>query len=292
MIKNIVLEGGGVKGIAFCGAIRALEEKKLMSNVKNYIGSSAGAIIALALAINLSSKEIEEIMKTMDFNKFLDTRWGVFNKMYHFVSKYGIYKGDYFKDFLGKLLKEHTGNKDITFQELYLKFGNNLVITGTNLDLGVVEYFNRINYPDMPVRLAVRISMSIPFFFEAVKYEGDLFVDGGVLNNYPFNYFEDSENTLGFKLVGADEKRDNIIKHYDRDVHNIKDYSVNLINALLNQIERLYINDEYWNRTVTINTLGVNTTDFDLTNGKKDKLILEGYKSTIEFLNFSKLKDL
>ncbi len=129
--------------------------------------------------------------------------------------------------------------------------------------------------------------MSIPFFFEAVRFRDDLYVDGGVLNNYPFNYFEDYENTIGFKLVGADEKRDDIIKHYNKEVTNIKDYSINLINALLNQIERLYINDEYWKRTVTINTLGVGTTDFDLTNIHKNRLIAEGYRSTIEFLNYS-----
>lgn len=287
MINNIVLEGGGVKGVAFCGAIKALEEKKLMSNITNYIGSSAGAIVALALAIKLSSSEIEDIMRGIDFNKFLDKRWGVFNKLYHFVSKYGIYKGDYFLKFVGHILQEHTGHKNITFRELHVKYGTNLVITGTNLDKGIVEYFCHETHPHMPVRLAVRISMSIPFFFEAIKYDGDLYVDGGVLNNYPFDYFKDYDNTLGFKLVGSNEKRDNVIKHYDIEVNNIKDYSVNLVNALLNQIERLYINDEYWNRTVTINTLGVSTTDFDLTTGDKDRLILEGYKSAMEFLNFN-----
>lgn len=292
MIENLVLEGGGVKGVAFCGAIRALEEKNLMKNIKNIIGSSAGAIIALAISIKLSSYEIEKIMKDIDFNKFLDKRWGIINKLYHFISKYGIYKGDYFLHFIEKILLQYTGNKNITFLELHKKYKTNLIITGTNLDLGVVQYFNYVDYPNMPVKTAIRISMSIPFFFEAVKYNNDLYVDGGVLNNYPFNYFTKYKKTLGFKLTGADEYKDCIIHHYDKEVKNIKNYSYNLIKALLNQIERLYINEHYWKRTITINTLGVSTTDFNLENSVKDKLISEGYRSTMEYLNFSSNKHL
>lgn len=292
MIENLVLEGGGVKGVAFCGAIRALEEKNLMKNIKNIIGSSAGAIIALAISIKLSSYEIEKIMKDIDFNKFLDKRWGIINKLYHFISKYGIYKGDYFLHFIEKILLQYTGNKNITFLELHKKYKTNLIITGTNLDLGVVQYFNYVDYPNMPVKTAIRISMCIPFFFEAVKYNNDLYVDGGVLNNYPFNYFTKYKKTLGFKLTGADEYKDCIIHHYDKEVKNIKNYSYNLIKALLNQIERLYINEHYWKRTITINTLGVSTTDFNLENSVKDKLISEGYRSTMEYLNFSSNKHL
>jgi NTE family protein len=283
MIKNLVFEGGGVKGIAFCGAIRVLEEKKMLSNVKNYIGSSAGAIMALMLSIGLTSIEIEDILKTMDYDKFLDLRWGVLNKLYYFISKYGIHKGEYLLKFVGQLLEKQTGNKNITFQELHHKYGNNLVITGTNIDAGIVEYFSHTSYPNMPVKIAIRISMSIPFLFEAVRYDGNLYVDGGILNNYPFNYFTDYENTIGFKLVGSDEKRDSIIKHYNNEIANIKDFSINLIDSLLNQIERLYINDEYWKRTITINTLGVNTTDVNLTDEQKNLLILEGYKCTMDF---------
>jgi len=292
MIENLVLEGGGVKGVAFCGAIKALEEKDLMKNIKNIIGSSAGAIIALAISIKLSSQEIEKIMKDIDFNKFLDKRWGIINKLYHFISKYGMYKGDYFLHFIEKILLQYTGNKNITFLELHKKYKTNLIITGTNLDLGVVQYFNYVDYPNMPVKTAIRISMCIPFFFEAVKYNNDLYIDGGVLNNYPFNYFTKYKKTLGFKLTGADEYKDCIIHHYDKEVKNIKNYSYNLIKALLNQIERLYINEHYWKRTITINTLGVSTTDFNLENSVKDKLISEGYRSTMEYLNFSSNKHL
>jgi NTE family protein len=284
MIKNIVLEGCGVKGVAFYGAILALEERNLLADVKNIIGSSAGSIIALALAINLSSADIKEILNDADFNKFLDKRWGVFNKLYHFITNYGMYKGDYFFDYIGKILEKYTCNKDLTFKELFDQYGNNLVITGTNVDKGIVEYFNHENNPDMPVRLAVRISISIPFIFEAVKYNGDLFVDGGVLENYPFNYFKDYDNTIGFKLVGNNSKRDNIINHYNHDIRNIKDYSLYMIKALSNQIERLHISDKYWSRTITINSLGIDATDFDLSESHKEKLILEGYTTTKDFI--------
>jgi NTE family protein len=283
MITNLVFEGGGVKGIAFCGALKALEEKNILRNIKNVIGSSSGAMVALSVALKLSSRDVKYNMSEMDFNKIMDKRFGLFGKLYYFVIKYGIYKGNYLYSYLGKIIEEQTGNKNITFKELYRKTKINLVITGTNVDKGIVEYFNHKTHPNMPVRLAVRISMSIPYVFEAVRYNGDTYVDGGILNNYPINYFKDIENTIGLKLVGPDEKRDGVIKHYDNNINNIKDFSLNIINSMLNQIERLYITDDYWKRTITINTFDINTTDFNLSDEQKEKLILEGYRSTIEY---------
>lgn len=282
MITNLVLEGGGVKGIAYCGAIRALEEEKVLSDMKNIIGSSVGSIIALGITLGLSSDKLLDLMNKLDFNKIKDKRRGVFNKLYHFMTKYGIYKGDYLYNYIGNVLEKYC-KKDITFKELYLITDINLVITGTNIDKGIVEYFSHKTHPNMPVRLAVRISMSIPYVFEAIKYNGDTYVDGGVLENYPFNYFKDTQNTIGFKLVSANEKKDGIIKHYNNDIHNIKDFSINIIKSMMNQLERLYISKDYWNKTITINTLGINSTDFNLNDNQKKNLILEGYRSTIEY---------
>lgn len=290
MIKNLVFEGGGIKGVAFIGVVKALEDKNILKNINNFAGSSAGAIVATCLALKLSSKNLEDILLNLDFTKFKDSRWGIIRKFYYFMTKYGIYQGKYFMKYLESVLVKYTGNDKITFQEVYNRYGTNLVITGTNLDKGIVEYFCHETHPNMPVKIAIRISMSIPYIFEAIKYEGYTWTDGGVLNNYPFSYFDDTQNILGFKLVSKDEKRDDIIHHRDKDINNIKDFSLSLIKAMMNQIERLYIDEDYWNKTITINTFGINAIDFDLDNEKKKMLIAEGYSAVNNhFYNKEKL---
>jgi len=285
MYTNLVFEGGGAKGIAFCGAIKALEEKNIMENIKGIIGSSAGAIIAGALAVGYNSIEIQKILEETSFTNFKDDSFGIFVDIYRLFKHFGLYKGQTFYDWYGKILKHKCDNKDITFEEIYKNYNINLVITGTNVNKKKVIYFNHNDYPNMPIRLAIRISMSLPFAFKPVKFNKCYYVDGGVLDNYPIWYFKDKDNTIGFKLVNSNEKRDDQIYHDNDKITNIKQFGKNIINSLTEQIERLHIKDDYWNKTITINCLGVKTTEFNIPKNTKLKLVEEGYKATTDFLN-------
>ncbi len=286
-IENLVFEGGGVKGIAFCGAVKYLEENGIMPNVKRLIGSSAGAITAGALAVGYKSYEVEKILKETNFINFLDDSWGVIGDIYRFINEYGLYRGDIFYRWIGKFIKEKTNNENISFKQVFEKYGIDLVITGTNVDRQKAVYFNHTDYPNMPIRLAIRISMSIPYVFRSIYFDGDYYVDGGVLDNYPIWYFKDIEKTLGFKLVNDNEKRDDQIYHVDNRIRNIKGFSINLLNSILHQIERLHVKSNYWKHTITINSLGVKTMDFNLSDDKKCELIEEGYLTTQKFFQSS-----
>ncbi len=282
--ENLVFEGGGAKGIAFCGALRSLSEHGIIKNIKRIAGSSAGSIVAGAIAVGYNYNEVQDILIDADFNKFKDTNYGVVGYLYRLLNYYGLYLGDYFYEWYGKLIKIKTGNIDFTLKDVYDKYGVELVITGTCVNKSSVVYFNHNDNPDMPVRLAVRISMSMPYVFESIKYKGNIYVDGGVLDNYPIWYFGNDNKTLGLKLVNPTERRDNQIFHTNTPINNIKDFSYNIINGMLEQIERLHINDTYWQHTITINTLGVYATEFDIAKDTKKKLIDSGYNCTNEFI--------
>jgi len=58
--ESLVFSGGGIKGLAYVGAIKALEEKQLFQNVKRFAGASAGAITAALLAIGMGADELDE----------------------------------------------------------------------------------------------------------------------------------------------------------------------------------------------------------------------------------------
>jgi NTE family protein len=283
VIENLVFEGGGVKGVAFVGAVRYLENNNLMSNVKKIIGSSAGAIIAAGLSVGYNADELDDILMNVNFSKFCDDSVGLIRDCIRLFKEYGLYKGDKYLEWLGSIIKDKTGSSETTFYQIYKLYNIDLVITGTNINTRQVTYFNYKDYPDMPIKLAVRISCSIPIIFRCIEFNNDIYVDGGVLDNYPIWYFPDYTKTLGFKLVEPGDKRDDIIYHNRLEVKNVIDYTKCIIDALLSQNERLHIKNDYWKRTVTINSFNISATNFNITMDQKRQLIDEGFKSTERF---------
>ena len=61
--KNLALEGGGVRGLAYAGALEVLEQKNILKNVERVAGSSAGAIAGLMISLGYNSTEIDSILQ-------------------------------------------------------------------------------------------------------------------------------------------------------------------------------------------------------------------------------------
>lgn len=290
---NFVFEGGGIRGIAFGGAIHYLEKHDLMKQITRFGGSSAGSIVSAALAVGYSGPEIIKILHDTDFKTFEDDSWGPFGDVYRMVTKFGVYKGEAFEKWFEGILEKKTGDPNITFLEVYKTYGKELVITGTCLNTCDTHYYHHSTYPHMPIKKAVRISMSIPVFFASVKEGRNVMVDGGLLNNYPIWVFDGNKigdphvtdeqiaksKTVGFKLMTDQEKQDYQLYHVDEPVDNIYQYFTALINSMLIQIERSHIRSGYWNRTVCIDTHNVSSIEFSLPDETKQKLIQTGYDS-------------
>lgn len=318
LYENIVFEGGGIRGIAFGGVIKFLEEHSLCKSIKRIAGSSAGAIVAAALAIGYTGDEIIEILDKTDFNSFKDDSWGVMIDVYRFVTQYGVYKGDAFLSWFQDKVKSKCGDVNVTFKDVYERYNKELVITGTCLNRAQTYYFHHTTYPDMPIALAVRISMSIPLVFKAITLkrheprvddEGnpiivngkqiidefdDIMVDGGLLNNYPIWVFDGNTigddrisdeqmqktKTLGFKLMSDSERKDYRLYHINDKIDNLVSYFTSFINSMTIQIERGHIRSGYWENTVCINTGNVSSINFNIPKQTKDRLIKSGYDST------------
>src|SRR5690606_4411768 len=136
-----------------------------------------------------------QIMDEMDFRKLVDDKVGYIRDTINFVEDYGVCPGEYINQFLGDLIERKTGNPDYTIEQLYQDKGIKLVIVTTDIVHYRSVYMNPCNELEhnrcIPIRKAIRMSMSIPFLFEPVKYEGQLCVDGGVLDNYAIHAFDD-----------------------------------------------------------------------------------------------------
>jgi NTE family protein len=189
--KNLVFEGGGVKGIAYVGAMEVLEQKTITKQISRVGGTSAGAINAVLFAAGYSNSETLKILKNLNFNNFLDDSWGLVRDTKRLVEDFGWYKGDFFHDWISKLVNQKLGSPNVTFRDLKEAKRPDLYVYGTNLSTRFGEVFSVEHTPSTRIADAVRISMSIPLFFAAFKNaRKDVYVDGGVLNNYPVKLFD------------------------------------------------------------------------------------------------------
>jgi len=282
-INCLAIEGGGVKGIASGGAFLRLEELGIYRNLKRISGSSAGAIGAGAIAVGYTAQEIIDVLKCTDFKMFDDDSGGYIRDAFRLINKYGIAKGDAFFKWYGQIMYRKTENKNVTFKEVYDRFKKELIITGTNVNKQCTVYFSYKTHPDMPVRQAVRISMSIPFFYVPVLYDGDLYVDGGVYQNYPINVFnvngKSNPKAIGVLLVSDQE-----IKQEELDTGNIAKFGMAIVNGMLNQLSMKHISSQYWNQTIRVNTFDISATNFSITDEQKDLLVKSGYDSVNDWL--------
>ncbi len=269
---SLVFEGGGVRGIAYVGVLRRLHEQGLMSHIKNVGGSSAGSQTAVLVALGFTMTEIEEIMVELPLESFKDNSCGCMRDICRFFREYGYNKGEFMNDYFEGIIRRKTGIKKATFQDLYVRNGMHLKVTGTCLETESLEIFDYINTPDMPVSLAVHISSCIPFFFKPVRHNGRTYVDGGCLKNLPLDLFVNSEGeTLAFDLVSDEADREHQIK-------NLKDFTMTFVNMMHLAANRMGAPHEKVH-VVKINTGNVSAFDFDLGASQHEYLIQAGYNS-------------
>lgn len=283
-IENLVFKGGGVLGIAYAGAIETLEEKGILKNIKRVAGTSAGSIIATLIALKFNSKEIKSILNSTDFKDFVDG-----GDLTRIVSTYGIYKGDFLLQWLKDLIKIKTGSSDTTFGDLFNKNFLDLRVLATDLtNVELKEFSNKLT-PNVIIAEAVRASISIPLIFVAWKFTNNipndhLYVDGGLLCNYPITAFNRLDNTLGFYL--KIKKELNPLEH-----NNVMKYIDHLLTAVMQkQTTDFLSNSDQVKSSVFIDSLGISSTNFKLTNDEKTKLFNEGKKSVLSYLAYDKLK--
>ncbi len=112
---RIVLSGGGIRGTAHAGALQCLEQNGMLRTVREYIGISAGALIAFCICIGYSIDTIHTFSKDFDFSciRSLEPE-----TMIHFFEMYGLDNGEKLQKLLQSLLKQKKLPTDLTFQQL------------------------------------------------------------------------------------------------------------------------------------------------------------------------------
>ena len=312
-VKNLVFEGGGIRGIAYCGAIKVLEENKLLENVERVGGTSAGAITALMLSLGYTGEEITKLINTTPFKRFNDGNFLFFGGIHRLKRFYGWYKGRAFENWLDQIIESKAGNADISFKDLHARGFKELFITGTSLDQQKLFVFSREQYPHMRVKDAVRISMSIPLYFEAVfmndngtviqrpkNKEGlHVMVDGGFIANFPIRIFDSTKyfdtskpnqfavntQTIGFRIDRAGQiKNDSLgLGLAEFPIKKFNDYLGAFYNIISENLNRTDLTEKDWARTISINDGDIGPRIRKLSAKKLQLLIQNGNEAATKY---------
>jgi NTE family protein len=308
---DLVCEGGGVKGIGLAGAHAVLEERGFRP--QNVAGTSAGAITAALIAAGYTAAEIREIVFGLDFRQFEDEsvvdRIPLVGKPLNILLETGIFKGERFLEWMRDLLaaKGVRTFADLRTQWDDPKYRSRLQVIASDVTARELLVLPRdadvlgLDPDDLEVALAVRMSMSIPIFFTPERVENaktnheHLIVDGGMLSNFPVWLFDCSDEevpdwpTFGLLLVEPDPKvpiseRLPAPEHAPRGARGLVNLLSGMVHTMMEAHDRLYVEKAQYARTIPIPTLGVHTTEFDLSPERAQALYDSGRQAAETFL--------
>ncbi|MFC4324014.1 patatin-like phospholipase family protein [Litchfieldia salsa] len=284
-----VFSGGGIKGFALIGAYEALEQKGI--GFKRVAGTSAGAIISALIMAGYKSKEIAQIMGAVELSYFLDERKTLipipFAKWLFLYKRLGLYRGDALEHWLEAIL---SARGVATFGDLptgSLRLIASDLTTGTLIVLPDDLQKYGINPDSFSVARAVRMSCSLPYFFEPVKLRPptgySLIVDGGVLSNFPIWLFDNGTSrqerpVLGIKLSA------NTNKQPVNKIDNAITLFSSLFETMMTAHDLRYISRKHEKNIVFIPVEGGITTEFSLGEKQREALIQQGKEKTEQFL--------
>lgn len=278
MIENITFSGGGTRAIAFLGVYKYLEENGYITGIKRISGTSAGAMVALLVALGIPYKNCHQILLETDITKLIDNS-NIMRNVFRLLFKYGYYSFDEVVKWFSKFLDNNgVPSKRLTFRYIKEKYNRELIITGTNLNDHKVMYFCAANSPELNVLEAIKCSACIPFIFEPTTIDGKIIVDGGLLNNYPINIFKYSDpeftRTYGFHLYSSHQnfmEIANIIEFVDCIIQMVVFSTQKTRNKLIHR------------NTVEIDIADFKATEFGINNERINKLVDIGYSHTKDY---------
>jgi len=279
-IKHLVFEGTGVRNAIYAGGLLALEEAGLLGDVQSVAGTSSGSIVATMYSLGYTPREIADEILALDFSKLLDG--ALLSGPVRLLTRYGWHKGDYFREQMQAIVAKKTGNAHSTFAECTARGYRELRVVGCNVTKRVVRVFPDPLSRDMEIADAVRISMSIPLFFASVPFQGDVYVDGGVMWNYPLGVFDElsqvNSATLGFHVK-------NTPLAASARTWTPHDYFTGLFEALIRQQESDLAHRPLDRaRTVTVPDGGFGLAEFGIDRAGKSRLIEAGREATLRFM--------
>jgi NTE family protein len=310
---DVVLEGGGVKGVGLAGAIARLDRDFRFERVA---GTSVGAIVAALVAAGVSGDELRAALLQFPFAKAVDKdlvdRIPVVGPLASLLLSRGVYETGFVRDWLAAELER----RDVrTFADLRHKDDRSslppdrrykLVVTATDVTSGELlylpwDYRHRfgIDPDEQLVADAVAASTAIPFFYEPVyltnrhTQESHVLVDGGVLSNFPITVFDRTDGTtprwptFGVKIIPQlpSHNRDVIPLAGRIPVPGVRQLEAVAATLVVGRDQTYLQRPCVAMRTMQVDTREVGVVEFTVDDARKQKVFENGWKEADRFIS-------
>lgn len=298
---DLVLEGGGVRGIGIAGAYRSLE--KAGYTFHRIAGTSAGSLMAAMIAAGYTSDELTAVLDTIDYRKFADQgvidQFGIAGRSLSLLFEKGVYEGRYIRELMLELL-EKKGIR--TFGDLKLtqpesddiKDAYKLVIIVTDVTRAKLvrlpwDYHEYGLDPDTQlVADAVRASTAIPFYYEPARLGKSFMIDGSLSANFPIWLFENeshhhlSRPTIGIKSSAKETSPK--LEHLE-PITGAYSYAFAVLGMVVSGQDQIHLNNPCTvARTIFIDSEDISGTNFAITKEQRHLLYQNGVAAADKFL--------
>jgi predicted acylesterase/phospholipase RssA len=269
---TIVMSGGSINGITILGALQYLKDKNLINNIKNYIGTSIGAVLSYLLIIGYTPVEVIV---------YLCTHYQLFERLkcFNIVNASrgeGAVSFSSISDELEKMTINKVG-KVLNMGDLEDRFEKKFMCITYNTTKSKAEYLSGENTPDLPCLTAIRMTCNLPLVFEAYKYGDSFYIDGGLVNNFPLDIAE----KMGSKVIGIflsyDISEDNPNRNLLEFIYKLLYVPIadSTASKVLNKLDSSTI--------IELKTGNMNFFNFDVTSKMKLEMFSVGYEETKKF---------
>jgi predicted acylesterase/phospholipase RssA len=276
---RIVLSGGGIRAVAHSGALQALEEVGLLRAVKEYVGLSAGALIAFCVTIGYSFETLRNFSEKFDFSQIrnLDP-----DTIFLFLETFGVDNAARLRKFLESLLKQKGLSPEITFAEFYAQApaAPKLRIFAADIFTCRPFEFSVTTTPGAKMVDALHASMAIPGYFVPFQEPttGHFLVDGGALNNNPLVFLPLEEQkhalSIGFSMDHVQVKEISSIGDYFHQVY-----------ACFFMPRHMSLVEEHSDKLIIIPCGEYPMWDFEAGTDVRKEMIEKGYQAVRIFLS-------
>ena len=277
---RIYLSGGGMCAIAHVGALIELSKHIPLKAVREWMGVSAGALMAMCVCIGFTLDEMKDFAVRFDFSNIRE-----YDSVPGWVLHFGIDTGDRLQKLVEALLHVKGLSSDLTFKECYEKFGLSLRTVATDLNDGNALSYSPKETPDYKIADAVRASMSFPYYFQPFlcPVTGHYLADGGVISNYPLFVLPEGEHsrTLSLLIHSGIEKVDDIM---ESGIENMFIRPLRMTLLAKQQLEKRF----YEAQSIQITLPNLNILEFSYNEETKNSIIESGIKAVQTFFKVVK----
>lgn len=271
--KRIFLCGGGVNVVTHIGVLKELHRKSMLRAVREWMGVSAGALMALCIAIGYTFEELEQIYMKFDFRNIADL-----DSAPGWIINYGMDTGNKLRKLVEACLHIKGLSETITFQEVHEKFKISFRVFATDLQLAKLITFSEVVTPTRSVVEAVTASMSIPYYFQPVidSINSHFLMDGAVISNYPLFMLSEVElrDTLGIYLRTGPAPVEEL---------QVQDFAFRPLQIVLSSRGKFEIS-QYENQTILIDIGSRNSLHLEISEKEKLELIGMGRAAVQQYM--------